>query len=239
MSHDHDVFWAGFFGIRANDFGRVGVSVVPHVGLVGYEGIWFFLREARLVISAPESWVPRLQAEFADAPPELPSRDRLARVLGASLGRCIGPAFQGAAEGSTFREARATNTRPLLDSDAAAITAFSEACGSDDWDDSGLDEAALYRCAHFESGRILAMAGFRRWSSSAGDPCVITHPNHRGAGLAAGVVSAVLASALAQGHLLLYQTLEANVAAVRLAFSLGYARYANHLAVRLRASSSA
>ena len=49
----------------------------------------------------------------------------------------------------------------------------------------------------------------------------------------------VLVAVLAQGHLLLYQTLEANVAAVRLAFSLGYARYANHLAVRLRASSSA
>jgi hypothetical protein len=47
------------------------------------------------------------------------------------------------------------------------------------------------------------------------------------------VTSAVVAAALASGKLLLYQTLESNEPSVRIALSLGYERYANHLAVRL------
>lgn len=43
-----------------------------------------------------------------------------------------------------------------------------------------------------------------------------------------------MTEALANGELLPYQTLESNRAAVGLALSLGYERYANHLAVRLK-----
>jgi len=63
---------------------------------------------------------------------------------------------------------------------------------------------------------------------------VLTHPAHRGSGLGRNVVSEVVRRALAQHQLLLYQTLESNVAAVRLALGLGYTRYARHLAVRLK-----
>lgn len=51
------------------------------------------------------------------------------------------------------------------------------------------------------------------------------------------VVSSVVAAALAEGKLLLYQTLEANRSAVRIALSLGYGQYARHVAVRLKRES--
>jgi hypothetical protein len=48
------------------------------------------------------------------------------------------------------------------------------------------------------------------------------------------VTSAVVSEALANSKLLLFQTLESNEAAVRVAFALGFERYANHVAVRLK-----
>lgn len=56
-----------------------------------------------------------------------------------------------------------------------------------------------------------------------------------GAHIASGEHTRVtgVAEALANGKLLLYQTLESNHLAVRIALSLGFDRYANHLAVRL------
>ena len=52
-------------------------------------------------------------------------------------------------------------------------------------------------------------------------------------GHGAAVVSAIVSRALNDGKTLLYQTLEANEAAVRHAARLGYRRYATHVAVRL------
>jgi RimJ/RimL family protein N-acetyltransferase len=61
-----------------------------------------------------------------------------------------------------------------------------------------------------------------------------THPDFRGQGHGTAVVAAVMAEALANQELLLYQTLESNQAAIGLALALGYERYGNHVAVRLK-----
>jgi hypothetical protein len=47
-------------------------------------------------------------------------------------------------------------------------------------------------------------------------------------------LSPVVAAALKEGKLLLYQTLEANRGAVQIALNLGYEQYARHVAVRLK-----
>ena len=47
MSERHDLFWAEFFGIAAADLRTPGLSVVSHVGLAGFRGVWFFLRGSR------------------------------------------------------------------------------------------------------------------------------------------------------------------------------------------------
>lgn len=239
VSTHHDAYWGGFFGIAPSLLTTPGVSVVPHVDLAGFQGVWFFLRATRLVVSAPEAWVPHLRRELANTAPELPSQATLEGLFGASLDRVIGPAFQGALEASAFREVASSAVRSIGDADAQAVLDFRTACGPDDWETGGLDRAPLYRAAHFENGAITALAGLRVKSRGAGDPCVLTHPQHRGRGLGKQVVSAVVAAALADDHLLLYQTLEANLASVRLAFSLGYVRHANHLAVRLNSRQPA
>ena len=233
VSAQHDAYWGGFFGIAPSLLSTTGVSVVPHVDLVGFQGVWFFLRGGRLVVSAPDPWLPHLRRQLVDAAPELPSQATLERLFGASIERVIGPAFQGALEASAFRELASSSVRSVGDADAQAIADFRAACGTEDWEIGGLENAPLYRSAHFENGAITALAGLRVKSRGAGDPCVATHPQHRGRGFGTQVVSAVVAAALADDHLLLYQTLEANLPSVRVALTLGYVRYANHLAIRL------
>jgi GNAT superfamily N-acetyltransferase len=94
-----------------------------------------------------------------------------------------------------------------------------------------------HMAAHFDGKRITAMAGYRPWNDYAGDPCVLTHPEFRRRGQATAVVSAVVAAALDEGKLLLYQTLEANRGAVQIALNLGFEQYARHVAVRLKRES--
>lgn len=233
MERRHHVFWAEFFGIDPGEFETAGVSVVPHVGLIGYGGTWFFMRGARLVVSTPEAWLPHLRHELVDADPVLPSPAAVSRLFGAELQRSVGPAFHGALTAAAFRPSHTVGVRPIGESDAEALLQFRAECALEQWNDAALDDATLFRAAHFQDDRITALAGFRPWSQTAGDPCVLTHPDYRGRGLAKRVVSAVVAEALAAERVLLYQTLESNPAAVRLALGLGYSRYANHLAVRL------
>jgi hypothetical protein len=230
-----DGFWADFLGVRSSDWETPGVTVRPHVGLRGYRGFWCFRRKQRTVVSAPASWLPRL-AEIATgcAVDELMQPTFWARSLAQDFERAIGPAFQGCLGSLKLAHRPNRLVRALEDADAPAVEELRAACGAD-WEMP--EDAKYWRHACFEGGIITAMAGYRAWSDHAGDPCVITRPNARGGGRGAAVTSAVVAEALANGKLLLYQTLEANEASVRLAVSLGYERYANHLAIRLNRDS--
>jgi putative acetyltransferase len=235
MSERHDQFWAEFFGIPAAELGEPGVSVVSHVGLDGYRGVWFFLRGRRMVVSAPGPWVEHIRGALTRMPSAvvLPDQKALVEIFGSSLDRSIGPTFQGALDPGQLRTTTSQHVRALTDADSDAVSEFRDLCGVEDWDDSAIEKAQLLRCGFFDNGRVASIAGFRQWSPSAGDPCVLTLPDYRGRGYAKEVVGRVLAAAIAQGHVPLYQTLEANVAAVHVALGLGYVRYANHVAVRL------
>lgn len=241
MGERHDAFWAGFFGVEAAELRTPGVSIGSHAGLAGYRGVWFFLHGARLVVSAPDGWLERIRSMLAETgrPPALPSEAELAKLFGGSLERWVGPAFQGALDAPDFRPFNAAQVRTLTDSDAEALAVFREACGVEGWSDAAFDKAVLFRAGYFDDARLVAMAGFRPWSPNAGDPCVLTLPDYRGRGCAKAVVSHVLSSALAQDQTPLYQTLEANVAAVGVALGVGYTRYANHVAVRLTSDAPA
>jgi len=202
----------------------------------GYCGFWCFRRNKRVVISAPESWVDRL-AEVVDsrAYDNLMLPTFWEKTLQQGLERVIGPAFQGSLNSENFKPKPNSSVRQISDADDRAVEEFRTACGAD-WNMP--DNADLWQHAYFEDDVITALAGYRSWSDSAGDPCVITRPDSRSGGHGAAVTSAVIAKALANGKLLLYQTLESNEPAVRIALSLGYERYANHIAIRLTNEST-
>lgn len=233
MGFQDDKFWADYLGTDPADWDTIGVSVLPHVGLRGYSGLWCFRRNRRAVVSAPAAWVPRLTEMIVERThdDDLMQDTFWARVLQHDFERAIGPAFQGCLDPAKFKHKPNNLVRPVDDADGLAVEEFRTACGPE-WNMP--DNADLWRYAFFEEGVITAMAGYRSWSDIAGDPCVITRPDARSGGRGAGVTAAVVAEALRNGKLLLYQTLESNQPAIRIALSLGYDQYASHLAVRLR-----
>lgn len=158
----------------------------------------------------------------------------LTAALAGDCERLIGPAFHGYLEATSFVNQTSPNVRRLRPADDAAVELFRKECSVVEWENSGLAKADFWRHGCFQGKTVTAVAGYQPWGDSAGGPCVLTHPAFRGGGRGSAVTSAVVADALSNGKLVLYQTLESNEAAVRIALRLGYLRYGNHIAVRLK-----
>jgi GNAT superfamily N-acetyltransferase len=237
MGFRDDQFWAEFLGIELADWTVPGVSIRSHAGLQGYRGLWCFRHAERTVVSAPTGWVSHLTRQLHDSSPsELLDGSFLEDLLGNDFEHLIGPAFQGCLDPLQFRHVENGNVRRLAPADAS-VHQFRADCNLEDWADSGLAKATGPLMGYFQDATLTALGGYRPWNAMAGDPCLLTHPDFRGRGYGTAVASAVVKQALDQGKLLLYQTLEANRGAVRIAFALGYEQYARHVAVRLKRES--
>ena len=96
MADDHtmyDDFWAAFFGLEVARFREAGVHVVRHAYLGDYSGVWFFVRQSCVVVSAPDSLFDRLgsKAERIRAEP-LPGPELVRerpRVPGLACARSV------------------------------------------------------------------------------------------------------------------------------------------------------
>jgi GNAT superfamily N-acetyltransferase len=230
-----DRFWAEFLGIEPGDWGSPGLSITSHSALSGFRGLWCFRRNERIVVSAPKGWVARLQSIFAGTNyDQLLEASFIRTSLGTSVDSIIGPAFQGSLDPRQFRIITSVDVRFLTPEDDLAVDRFRRQCMPEDWQNSGFEKTSSYRAAYFLGDSIVALAGYRPWTKDAGDPCVVTSADARGQGYGTAVVNSVVGKALEDNKLLLYQTLESNIGAVRIAAKLGYKRYARHLAVRLK-----
>jgi hypothetical protein len=239
VTERYDRFWAEYLGITPAELNQPGLSIAAHVGLEGYRGVWCFRRRDRTVVSAPPGWIPHLQSRLPEIGQEhLMDETVLREVFGCDFDRLVGPAYQGCLLPELFRPHVTPHVRFLGPDDAALIEVFRVNCGQDAWEYAGFDDATSYLAGILEGDRILSLAGYNRvWRDEAGGPCILTHRAHRGRGWATATTSAVVGRALQEGKLLLYQTLETNMASISIARRLGYEQYARHVAVRLRAET--
>lgn len=226
-------WWAGFFGVSPEVFLGDETHFVPHAALGGWDGVWVFRRGEATVVSTPPACLARVTELLGDVPDER-ILDRA--LLGERLARpdpaVIGPAWWGRLDADGYRPVRDGRVRVLGDADAAAIARFRDACGAE-WDTSSIDPAGMRLYGAFEGDEISAIAGWRARDRDAGDPCLLTTPARRGAGLGAAVASAACGEALAREELVLYQTLASNTRALALARRLGFVQDAAHVAVRM------
>jgi predicted GNAT family acetyltransferase len=121
--------------------------------------------------------------------------------------------------------------RKIVPKDQSSLKDLIQPCQPVEWEHSGLSvhDKHLFGC--FLDGRLVAVAGNILWDPNTVNPGVITHPDHRGKGYGTAVVSAAVQRAIKHDHLVLYQTLLANTPAVKIAHSLGFQPYAQHVAV--------
>jgi GNAT superfamily N-acetyltransferase len=206
-------FWAEHFGIEPSIWQQPGVSVRPHVGLGDYCGLWSFSHGERVVVSAPPSWLARVEAlaRGADAQ-QLLELSWWRSGLGSDFERGIGPAYQGCLAPTDFRPAPDPAVR-LLERESAPVLAELRATVPEAaWDDSGLDGVQGPFAFRRDNGRVVAACGYRSRNDDVGDLCVLVHPDEQGRGFGTAVVSAVASAALARGKLVIYQTLESYAA---------------------------
>jgi GNAT superfamily N-acetyltransferase len=227
-----DRHWEAFFGIDGSLWDRRGLTVIKHVGLGDYRGIWFFHRREHWIVSAPEDWVDRLRGSLETVDPASLLEEAILRSLvGDAFDRSIGPAFRGYLEPRRFQRMDHPSVRPVVAADRPLVAAIKSECEASGW--NPLEQGTHWQHAVFAGDRIVALAGCR-FVGDAADPFVFTASTHRRQGLGVAVVSATVDQAMRAGKLLLYQTLQSNEGAVRVALRLGFEQDSTHVSVRLR-----
>ena len=233
-----DEFWSRFFGLVVDEYLRPGGRVAPHCSLEGYWGVWVFHHGETCIISVPPTLVATTEAAAQGlSPKDLRLPEQAVALFGALAERVIGPAYQGHVERTWFRPEVRPGARRLTPDDGEALQRLASACQGEEWEHSGI-ELDLSRTPHpvfgcFTGGRLAAAAQYRA-EDGAGMIGVVTHPEYRGRGWGRAAVSLATQHGLRAGHLMCYQTLQANVPSVALASALGYRQYAWHIAIRLK-----
>lgn len=229
-----DRYWSGFLGCPPAALAAPGTTVLPHAELEHYAGLFIFVRGDAALISAPPDeqggWRERLGALPAAA---LLDADALARRLGLGRRQLIGPASLAYADAASLRPLPTPGARLLTTADEAAYEALRAACPPVEWEHGGSELALLPLAGQFARGELVALAGYELWGERIAHIAVITHPAQRGRGHGAAVVSLLAETVVARGMVAQYRTLSANAPSMKIAESLGFAPYAQTLAVRL------
>jgi RimJ/RimL family protein N-acetyltransferase len=144
----------------------------------------------------------------------------------------------GYADAATFRALAPNVARLLGAGDAEHVAELRAACDAVEWGHGGSEIGQNPAAGVYISERLVALAGYEVWGGGIAHVSVITHPRHQGQGYACAVVSKLTETALAQGLVPQYRTLERNAPSVRVAHRLGFVRYGVSMAVRLRQPAS-
>jgi GNAT superfamily N-acetyltransferase len=230
-----DDYWAAELGCSRADLRSPCTLVIPHAeAFAGYRGLFMLLVGGAPLISLPRDLYPSLRAVAAQwCAADVLSSTFLRDVLGDAVDQIIGPAFIGYADAATFR-ALIPNAACLLGAgDAGHVAELQAACDAVEWEHGGREIGQNPAAGVYISEQLVALAGYEVWGGSIAHVSVITHPRHRGKGYAGAAVSTLTETALAQGLVAQYRTLESNAPSMRVAHRLGFVRYGLSTAVRL------
>ena len=234
-----DAYWAAFFGCAPDALRRADSHVVAHVGLGDYRGAYAMtFGDAAPIVSVPpasldlaRSVARRWNAETVNSPADLRA------LLGARAGDAIGPAVVSYVDPTPDHGLAAdSNVRVLHPSEPAhrtAVERLSTACTPTEWAHGGSALEVTPAFGAFHGAFLVAMASYEVWGERLAHIAIVTHPDFRGRGFGRAAVARLTAYLGDQRLIPQYRTLATNVAALRVATSLGFVPYARSMAVRL------
>ena len=233
-----DRYWSNRFGLEPNALYEAGVRVVRHARPWADNFAYVFVRGSACVLSVGAAFVHATHERVSKRDPDSFLRDAdLREAFELPIHHTVGPAYQGYAEKEDFLPQTSDCIRKLRDEERKVLLSLKNACEPIAWEHSGIDAAdsGLFGC--FVGGDLAAVAHYSLWADDAASIGVLSHPAHRSRGYGKAVVSAAMADAFEQGHLVIYQTLSANHPSVRLATALGCRDYARTMAVHFTEDS--
>ena len=235
FSVEVETYWATVFQCSADDLWKSGTFVSAHAGnLTDYRGVFVLYRRDACRVSAPRDLVEPLKfALQGRAATDVFRSDSFVDLLGDRVDRVIGPNWYGYVSEDGYRPAASRGCREIAADDAYALDVLRDACGMRDWAEGSFDRVpALFGC--FEDDRLVAASNLTAWRVGDDRIGVVTHPEFRRRGYGAAVASAATERALRTTTVAEWRARGTNTASIELALKLGFARYGENLAIRLR-----
>jgi GNAT superfamily N-acetyltransferase len=227
-------YWVAHLGCPQERLFDARVVTLPHSAFKGYQGLFLVRRGGSCMIAAPPELMDLVHSCVQDRPVSEVFGSGLWRdLLPDVIERVVGPAVMTYADASTLRAVESPGTMPLDDDDRHALERLAEACGTEDWDRSGLGPSMPALVGHWIGGELVAVAGYEAWGERIANVGVATHPAHRGQGHGKAVVSALAQLAIEEGLAVQLRALARNHAALGIARALGFEEYAQTLAIGL------
>ncbi len=229
-----DAFWADQFGCLPPALREPGLGILARAETHGGPSVFVFWRDPACLVTVAPDLLDRVEPPVRGAAAaDLISPAFWQALLGLPDEAFRGPAWLGYADASDFRACDPRGSRLLGAADDAALRRLAGRCAPLEWEHSGIEFGhwPIFGC--FRGDDLVTAGTLKNWSELLRHAGIVTDPAWRGQGYGKAVVSAMTEHALAEGAIPQYRTLESNLAAVGIARSLGYQRYAATLAIRL------
>lgn len=227
-------YWASFLGCTSEQLETPGTWVGPHAGLEDYQGVYLLHRGEACIVSAPAPFLALATSRLAGLPAASSfDTTRLRQIFGHAIERFVGPAWQGYLRADDFMPAARPNVRQLTAADDPALRRLQEACDVEEWESIGIGRTEQVVFGAFVGDTLMAAGMGEPRAATMLHIGIITHPEYRRQGYGRAVVSAICTHGLEVGLVPRYQALAVNSSSLAIARILGFAQFAETLAVRL------
>ncbi len=239
-------WWAERLGLPPAALRSGGVYVVPgsgHVGVLAVTGAArplgygpaHALPALRRVISGSPG-LPLAEDDVQPAGPLTAVAARVSAALGARPGAVIGPAWHGYITAASRIPVPSPAVRALSPADLPLLARLHQQTPAPERDESGT--TGLPAFGYFDQDALLAVACLGVWHEMP-TLGVLTHPRHRGRGLARAVVAAAAQAGLGRRAVVQYRAWRANAASIAVARRTGFAHYCDGVVIDVDASRPA
>lgn len=233
-----DQFWAGELGVAARALRTDGFHVYERADADAQPRATIVGTSSATLVSLPEGRTHT----FESAGLSLEQMERSPRRYVASCPsieslEVRGPAYLAYWPPSSPRPTLRGQSE-LLGRDALASLGSLRDLSPAEWEEAGFGPDSRVFGLRIEE-RIVAVAGYERWSGHIAQLHVFCHPAYRRRGLAAEPLKVAISEALADNLLPQYRARDGNVASIALANRVGFVEYGWMATLRVRLPNNA